>query len=218
MIILLNKKATNVVWHNYKITKVDRHSLYGHKSCVLWITGLSGAGKSTLAVEVEKELYRLHIHSYVLDGDNIRHGLNSNLGFSVEDRQENIRRIGEVAKLFLDAGLFVVTAFISPFREDRQKVRELFKQGDFVEIYIKCSLEECERRDTKGLYEKARRGYIKDFTGISSPYEEPINPELIVDTEKHSIQQCVQEVISYMENAGYTSRRIPNSYQCLTKI
>lgn len=200
---MLNKKATNVVWHKNKVAKEDRHRLYGHKSCVLWFTGLSGAGKSTTAVEVEKELYRLKIHSYVLDGDNIRHGLNNNLGFSAKDRQENIRRVGEVAKLFVDAGLFVVTAFISPFREDRLKVRELFEPGEFVEIYVQCSLEECENRDPKGLYEKARQGQIKDFTGISSPYEAPINPELVVDTENLSVEQCVQQVISYLEDNGY---------------
>lgn len=199
----VSRKATNIVWHNYKITKEDRHRLNGHRSCVLWFTGLSGAGKSTLAVEVEKELYKRKIRSYVLDGDNVRHGLNIDLGFSAEDRQENIRRIGEMAKLFEDAGLFVTSAFISPFREDRQRVREMFETGEFIEIYVKCSIEECAKRDPKGLYEKARKGIIKDFTGISSPYEAPFDPELEVDTEKESIEECVQKVINYLEKKEY---------------
>ena len=199
----MSNKATNVVWHKYKINKEDRHSLYKHKSCVLWITGLSGSGKSTLAVEVERELHNRQIHSYVLDGDNIRHGLNKDLGFSAEDRQENIRRIGEVSKLLVDAGLFAISAFISPFKQDRQMVRELFKQGEFIEIHVKCGIEECEKRDPKGLYEKARQGIIKDFTGISSPYEAPVNPELVVDTEELSIEKCVEQVINYLENNGY---------------
>ena len=202
---------TNVVWHKYKINKEDRHSLYKHKSCVLWITGLSGSGKSTLAVEVEKELYKRKIHSYVLDGDNIRHGLNKDLGFSAKDRQENIRRIGEVSKLLVDAGLFAISAFISPFREDRLKVRELFMPGEFIEIYVKCGIEECENRDPKGLYKKARQGIIKDFTGISSPYEASINPELVVDTEKLKIEECVQQVVSYLEDNGYINPKGQNA-------
>ncbi|MTI85702.1 MAG: adenylyl-sulfate kinase [Firmicutes bacterium] len=200
-------KATNIVWHNNKVTKEDRHLLNGHKSCVLWFTGLSGAGKSTLAVEVEKELYKRQIHSYVLDGDNVRHGLNKDLGFSDEDRQENIRRIGEVSKLFVDAGLFAISAFISPFIEDRQKVRDLFNEGDFIEVHVKCGLEECEKRDPKGLYEKARQGIIKDFTGISSPYEAPINPEVVVDTEKLTIEECVEQVVNYLGNNGYINSK-----------
>ena len=154
-------------------------------------------------VEVEKELCRLKIHSYVLDGDNIRHGLNNNLVFSAKDRQENIRRVGEVSKLFVDAGLLLITAFISPFREDRLAVREFFNPTEFVEIYMKCSLEECEKRAPKGLYEKARQRQIKDFTGISSPYETLLNPELVVDTEKLSLEQCIQQVYSYLEDNNY---------------
>lgn len=196
-------KANNIAWHNSKVTRVDRQRLNGHKSCVLWLTGLSGAGKSTLAVEVEKELYKHQLLSYVLDGDNVRHGLNSDLGFSAEDRKENIRRIGEVSKLFVDAGLFVVTAFISPFREDRSRVRELFKYSEFIEVYVKCSLEECEKRDVKGLYKKARKGEINDFTGISSPYEPPIAPEVEVDTSKQAIEESVDKVISYLINNNY---------------
>ena len=203
----MSTKATNIVWHNYKVIKEDRHRINGHKSCILWITGLSGAGKSTLAVEVEKELYKRQIHSYVLDGDNIRHGLNSDLGFNAKDRQENIRRIGEVSKLLVDAGLFAISAFISPFREDRQKVRDLFNPGEFIEIYVKCGLEECEKRDPKGLYEKARQGIIKDFTGISSPYEAPINPELVVDTEELTIEECVEHVVSYLKCNGYINSK-----------
>ncbi|ACV64760.1 adenylylsulfate kinase [Desulfofarcimen acetoxidans DSM 771] len=200
-------KAANIVWHKYKVKKEDRYRINGHKSCVLWITGLSGSGKSTLAVEVEKELYKCKVHSYVLDGDNIRHGLNKDLGFSAEDRQENIRRIGEVSKLLVDAGLLVISAFISPFREDRLKVRELFKTGEFIEIYVKCGLEVCEKRDPKGLYEKARQGIIKDFTGISSPYEVPITPELVVDTEELKIEECVDQVINYLMNNGYINSK-----------
>ncbi len=201
--INLDNKATNIVWHDNKVTKKDRCLLNGHKSCVLWFTGLSGSGKSTLAVEVEKELHKNKILSYVLDGDNVRHGLNVDLGFSAKDRQENIRRIGEVAKLFVDAGLFVVTAFISPFREDRQKVRDLFEAGEFVEIHVNCSIDVCEKRDPKGLYEKARQGIIKDFTGISSPYETPMNPELVINTDKQSIEKSVEQVMKYLQTNGY---------------
>jgi adenylylsulfate kinase len=163
---------------------------------------LSGAGKSTLAIALEKELYDFGIRSYVLDGDNIRHGLNKNLGFSPEDRKENIRRIGEVAKLFVDAGLFALSAFISPYREDRQMVRERFVPGEFIEVYVKCPLEVCERRDPKGLYKKARKGEIQNFTGISAPYEEPLNPEIIVETDKQTLEQSVQQIIGYLKERG----------------
>ncbi|HBX23513.1 MAG TPA: adenylyl-sulfate kinase [Desulfotomaculum sp.] len=200
-------KATNIVWHDSKITKGDRYHLNGHKSCVLWLTGLSGSGKSTLAIEVEKELYKHRILSYVLDGDNVRHGLNKDLGFSTSDRQENIRRIGEVAKLFVDAGLFVITAFISPFKEDRQKVRELFEPGEFVEIHVNCSIDICEKRDPKGLYEKARQGIIKNFTGISSPYEAPVRPELVINTDEQTIEESVEQVINYLRNHGYLGKK-----------
>lgn len=199
----METKATNIVWHQAKVIKEDRHQLNNHKSCTLWFTGLSGSGKSTLANEVEKLLFQRHIRSYVLDGDNIRHGLNKNLGFSPEDRKENIRRIGEVSKLFVDAGLFVLTAFISPYREDRDMVRELFDHGEFIEIFVKCSLEECERRDPKGLYQKARKGEIKEFTGISAPYEPPSTPELIIDSGKQSVEESALQVISYLKENGY---------------
>ncbi|WP_274364309.1 adenylyl-sulfate kinase [Paenibacillus thermotolerans] len=196
-------KATNIVWHETNITKADRQLKNLHKSCVLWFTGLSGAGKSTLANAVEKELYNHNIRSYVLDGDNIRHGLNKNLGFGPEDRKENIRRIGEVAKLFVDAGLFAITAFISPFREDRELARNMVDQHEFIEIYVKCSLEECERRDPKGLYKKAREGKIKEFTGISSPYEPPVSPELIIESDKQPLSYSVQMVMNFLEENGY---------------
>ncbi|OPH53172.1 adenylyl-sulfate kinase [Paenibacillus ferrarius] len=196
-------KATNVVWHNTKITKEDRQRLNNHKSCVLWFTGLSGAGKSTLATEVERELYKYGILAYVLDGDNIRHGLNKNLGFSPDDRKENIRRIGEVSKLFVDSGLFVISAFISPYREDRDMVRAMLPKSEYIEVYVKCSIDVCEQRDPKGLYKKARVGEIKDFTGISAPYEEPTVPELVIETDKQDIEDSVKKIITYIKNKGY---------------
>jgi adenylylsulfate kinase len=196
-------KSENIVWQQTTITKEERHKLNQHKSCVLWFTGLSGAGKSTVANAVEKELYNHNIRAYVLDGDNVRHGLNKNLGFSPEDRTENIRRIGEVSKLFVDAGLFTLTAFISPYREDRDMVRELQGDKEFIEIYVKCSVEECEKRDPKGLYEKARKGEIKGFTGISAPYEEPIKPELTIESDKQSLEESVAKVMSYLKEKGY---------------
>ncbi|MCF6093259.1 adenylyl-sulfate kinase [Microaerobacter geothermalis] len=192
-------KSDNLVWHDSSVKKEDRHRLNGHRSGVIWFTGLSGSGKSTLANAVDRELYKHNIRSYVLDGDNIRHGLNRNLGFSPEDRQENIRRIGEVSKLFVDAGLFVLTAFISPYRNDREMVRRLLNNDEFIEVYVKCSIDECERRDPKGLYEKARKGEIKEFTGISAPYEEPINPEIIIETDKQSLEESVAQVMEYLK-------------------
>ncbi|KHE67417.1 adenylyl-sulfate kinase [Halobacillus sp. BBL2006] len=196
-------KSTNITWHESKVAKAERQELKNHKSPVLWFTGLSGSGKSTLSVEVEKALYELGVHSYRLDGDNVRHGLNKNLGFSPEDRTENIRRIGEVAKLMNDAGLVTLTAFISPYREDRDNVRELFDDGDFVEVYAKCSLEEAENRDPKGLYKKARSGEIKGFTGIDAPYEEPTSPEIVVETDKTSLEDSVKLVINYLQEKKY---------------
>lgn len=189
--------------HNCKITKEDRYLLNGHRGCVLWLTGLSGAGKSTLAAKLEAELYRRQVRAYVLDGDTIRSGLNNDLGFNPEDRRENIRRISEVAKLFFDAGFFVLSALISPYRKDRRLARSLFQQGEFLEIYVKCAMAECERRDPKGLYKKARHGIIKNFTGISSPYEAPISPELIIETDQQPLQECVRQIISYLEDHGY---------------
>lgn len=191
-------KSTNVTWHETSLTKELRRKQNGHESTVLWFTGLSGSGKSTIANAVAKELYNRNIRSYVLDGDNIRHGLNKDLGFSEEDRTENIRRIGEVSKLFVDSGQFVLTAFISPFRADRQIVRDLLEEGEFIEVYIKCPIEECEVRDPKGLYDKARKGIIKDFTGIDSPYEEPEQPEIILESDQYSIEECVEQVIGYL--------------------
>ncbi|WP_301172152.1 adenylyl-sulfate kinase [Brevibacillus nitrificans] len=194
--------TANIVWHPTTVTKEDRQKRAGHKSCVIWFTGLSGAGKSTLANAVENELHQRELASYVLDGDNIRHGLNRGLGFSAEDRKENIRRIGEVAKLFVDAGVITLTAFISPYLEDRALARSLVAEGEFIEVYVKCSLEECERRDVKGLYEKARKGEIGQFTGISSPYEEPITPELVIETGTLSVEQSVATVIDYLHQRG----------------
>jgi len=189
--------------HNCKITKEDRFFLNGHQSCVLWFTGLSGAGKSTLAAALEAELYQRQIRSYVLDGDVLRIGLNNDLSFSPEDRRENIRRVGEVAKLFFDAGLFVLSAFISPYREDRRMVRKLFKQGDFIEIYVKRAIDVCARRDPKGLYKKARQGIIKNFTGINAPYEIPESPEIIVETDKQSLKESVGQIIIYLEHNSH---------------
>ncbi|PWU69721.1 MULTISPECIES: adenylyl-sulfate kinase [Gracilibacillus] len=196
-------KATNIVWHESAITKEDRLKLNDHQSPVLWFTGLSGSGKSTITVALEKALYEKGIRTYRLDGDNIRHGLNNNLGFSPEDRKENIRRIGEVSKLMSDAGLITLTAFISPYREDRDNVRQLLAKGDFIEVYIKCSLESCEARDPKGLYQKARSGEIKQFTGIDAPYEEPLHPELVVNTEQNSIEESVDIILAYLRTNQY---------------
>ncbi|OCT11120.1 adenylyl-sulfate kinase [Paenibacillus pectinilyticus] len=188
----------NLTLQSSTINKQDRRELNQHKSCVLWFTGLSGSGKSALANEVEKLLYTKGIRTYILDGDNIRLGLNKNLSFSAEDRKENIRRIGEVSKLFVDAGILVLTAFISPYESDRQMARNLFSVGEFIEIYVNCSLEVCEKRDPKGLYKKARNGEIKDFTGISAPYETPSSPELSIDTEKYTLKETAESIIAYL--------------------
>ncbi len=197
-------KSTNIYWHEGEITKADRERQNGHKAVCIWYTGLSGSGKSTIAREVEKKLFEMGVKTYVLDGDNIRHGLNKNLGFSPEDRTENIRRIGEVAKLFVDAGMVVMTAFISPYKADRNQVRELMEDGEFVEVYVEADLETCEERDPKGLYKKARSGEIKEFTGISAPYEAPENPELVVNTtEETDVEKNAQKVIDYLISKGY---------------
>jgi adenylylsulfate kinase len=191
--------ATNITWHATTVTKLDRRAQNGHGSCVLWFTGLSGSGKSSIANAVSSELYRQGINEYVLDGDNIRHGLNSDLGFSNHDRTENIRRIGEVAKLFVDSGAVVASAFISPFRSDRDQVRALFEEGEFIEVFVDCPLEECERRDPKQLYAKARRGEIKDFTGINSPYEIPARPEITISSELLTVEEAVEEIFRYLQ-------------------
>ncbi len=195
----MTQKSQNTVWHHATITRKEREELNQHKSVILWFTGLSGAGKSTLAHAVEERLHEYQCRTYVLDGDNVRHGLCGDLGFSNEDRRENIRRIGEVAKLMLEAGVICLTAFISPFIRERQLARSLVPHGDFLEIYCHCDLEICEQRDVKGLYQKARAGKIKHFTGISSDYEAPQNPELIVETGTQSLEACVQQVIELLE-------------------
>jgi len=199
----LKQETKHIVWHDTAVQKQERQQRNQHKSCILWFTGLSGAGKSTLANALEHRLFEQGLNSYVLDGDNVRHGLNKGLGFGEEDRKENIRRIGEVAKLFVDAGLIVCTAFISPFAEDRNRVRALVQEDEFVEIYVRCSLEACEDRDPKGLYKKARTGEISNFTGISSPYEEPLQPELVVDSDQHSIEACVDQMIAFLRERNY---------------
>jgi adenylylsulfate kinase len=198
----------NIKWHDTVISKKDREAVNGHRAAVLWFTGLPSAGKSTLAVEVQSVLFKRGCNVFVLDGDNVRHGLNKNLGFSPEDRAENIRRVSEVAKLFTEAGFLVITAFISPYRKDRDAARRLFADGDFIEVFVRASLEECERRDPKSLYKKARAGEINNFTGISAPYEEPEFPELIVDTEKETKQSCVNMVISWLEQNGYIPKEV----------
>lgn len=198
----MKPKSTNTVWHHATVTRARRESMNGHKPAVLWFTGLSGAGKSTIAHATEECLHQLGCRTYVLDGDNVRHGLCGDLGFSVEDRHENIRRIGEVAKLFAEAGVITLTAFISPLREDRDRVRRLTGQ-DFVEIYCRCPIEICEERDIKGLYKKARAGEIMDFTGVSSPYEEPDNPELVIDSSRMTIEESVGTVMSYLQARSF---------------
>ncbi len=196
------KQSSNVVWHQATIDRTMREKLNGHKGAILWFTGLSGSGKSTLAHAVEDALHALKVRTYVLDGDNIRHGLCGDLGFSDQDRVENIRRIGEVSKLFLEAGTVALTAFISPFKADRDRVRALVEDGDFYEIYCQCDLSVCEERDVKGLYKKARAGEIPEFTGISSPYEAPESPEVIVDTARLSLDESVECVLAALRANG----------------
>ena len=181
--------STNITWHDSEVTKAERQERNGHKSVVIWFTGLSGSGKSTVSVALEKALFEQKITSYRLDGDNIRHGLNKNLG--------------EVGKLMVDAGVVTMTAFISPYEEDRNIVRDILEDGEFIEVYTKCSLDECEARDPKGLYKKARSGEIKEFTGINAPYEEPSNPEIIIDTEQHSVEEAVEEIVAYLKEHKY---------------
>jgi adenylylsulfate kinase len=198
----MHDKSSNTVWHHATVTRHWREAMNGHHAVVIWFTGLSGSGKSTLAHAVEEELHQAGCRTFVLDGDNVRHGLCSNLGFSVEDRRENIRRIAEVAKLMTDAGVIAMTAFISPFQEDREGARSLFPHGDFIEIYCSAPLEVCESRDVKGLYARAKAGEVKEFTGISSPYEPPVKSELVVDTGSQTLEDCVAQVMALLRVRG----------------
>jgi adenylylsulfate kinase len=193
-------KSSNTVWHRATVTRKRREEKNGHKSAVLWFTGLSGSGKSTLAHAVEEQLHQNGLNTFVLDGDNVRHGLCSDLGFSDEDRKENIRRISEIAKLLLEAGVITLTAFISPFKAERAMARSLMPHGDFIEIHCFCPLTVCEQRDVKGLYKKARQGEIKDFTGISSPYEEPEKPDLKIDTDQLTLEESIERVMSLLRS------------------
>jgi adenylylsulfate kinase len=202
---LADQKSTNITWHGGHIGRGHRQELLKQRGATLWLTGLSGSGKSTIAVTAEAALWERGHLAYVLDGDNVRHGLNKNLGFSPEDRTENIRRIGEVAKLFTDTGVIVFTSFISPYRADRDAARALFDEGDFIEVYLDASVEACEKRDPKGLYQKARAGEIPEFTGISAPYEAPLSPELVLDSAGASVDENVARVIEYLEEKGYLS-------------
>ena len=199
-------KATNVTWHDHRVSSEHRCEQKGQKPAVLWFTGLSACGKSTIANTVDHMLYEKGYHTYLLDGDNVRQGLNKNLGFSAEDREENIRRIGEVSKLFVDAGLITLTAFISPYRQDRDNCRALLDDGQFVEVFVNASLETCEGRDPKGLYKKARAGEIKGFTGIDDPYEEPSNPEITLDSDNKDVDTLAAEVVAYLEQNGYLTK------------
>ncbi|MES9993369.1 MAG: adenylyl-sulfate kinase [Candidatus Thiodiazotropha sp.] len=190
----------NIFWHQSTVNRDRREKMNMHRSKLLWFTGLSGSGKSTLAHALEERLHQRGCRTYVFDGDNVRHGLCRDLGFGIEDRTENIRRIGEMSKLFVDAGIIALTAFISPIRKDREKVRELFQGGDFIEVYVKASIEACEARDVKGLYKKARAGEIPNFTGISSPYETPEEPEIVIDTENRKIDECIDDLLESLES------------------
>jgi len=198
----MNSISPNIVWHQATVTRRRRESQNGHASCVLWFTGLSGSGKSTLAHAVEEELHQRGCRTFVLDGDNVRHGLCGDLAFSEADRSENIRRVGEAARLFVEAGVIVLTAFISPFRDDRERVRRLIGDADFIEVYCHCPLEVCEERDVKGLYRKARQGLIKEFTGISSPYEEPVQLAYSINTAQTTVADSVGQVMDLLVGHG----------------
>jgi len=200
-------KSTNITWHEGSVTRAQREKALEQRGVTIWLTGLSGSGKSTIAVAAQGVLHERGHLAYVLDGDNVRHGLNKNLGFSPEDRTENIRRIGEVAKLFTDAGLVTLTSFISPYRADRDAVRAIMGDGDFLEVFVDASVETCESRDVKGLYAKARAGEIPEFTGISAPYEEPESPELVLDTNRQTVEESVGRLIGYLEEKGYLTSR-----------
>ena len=196
----------NVVWHHATVTRERRQQQNGHKSVVLWFTGLSGAGKSTLAHAVEEKLHQRNARTFVLDGDNVRHGLCSDLTFNDEDRKENIRRIGETAKLMLESGVIVLSAFISPFREDRRVARKLYPHGEFIEVYCDCSIEVCESRDPKGIYKKARSGEVAHFTGLSSPYEIPEKPEITIKTDELPLKESVQQIVRYLQDRGIITK------------
>ena len=200
---MVQPKSKNLTWHEGQVSRTDREDRLGQRGCCIWLTGLSGSGKSTIAVSAEQALAEAGRLTYILDGDNIRQGLNSNVGFSPEDRTENIRRIGEVAKLFIDTGVIVFASFVSPYRADRDGVREIMGDGDFVECHVAASLETCEGRDVKGLYEKARAGEIPEFTGISAPYEAPEKPELVIDTNGQTVDESVQVLVDYLRKEGY---------------
>lgn len=197
--------STNIAWHHATVTRERREAQNGHRGAIIWFTGLSGSGKSTLAHATEEKLHQRGCRTFVLDGDNVRHGLCGDLGFSVKDRQENIRRVGEVSKLYLEAGVIVLTAFISPFREDRERVRLMVEKSDFIEIYCNATIDVCEMRDVKGLYKKARTGQIGEFTGISAPYEAPEHPDLMVETGSSGLEECVQQVLDEMIRHGILS-------------
>ena len=201
-------KSGNITWQHGMVSRADRERVRGHRGAVLWFTGLSGSGKSTVAAELERRLLERGCSTYVLDGDNVRHGLNRDLGFAPEDRSENNRRIGEVAKLFCDACVLCLCAFISPYREDRARLRAGMAQGDFLEIYVRASLAACEQRDPKGLYKKARAGQIPDMTGIGAPYEEPEKPEVVVDTEHGQLEQNVSHLLEFLERHGYIQKSV----------
>jgi adenylylsulfate kinase len=202
---MTTKKAEHVYWHQGAITRSDRQRLNGHQGFTIWFTGLSGSGKSTLAVATEEALYERGFHTFILDGDNVRHGLNKDLGFSPADREENIRRLGEVAKILRDCGLINLVAFISPYRKDRRMARSLSEDDSFVEVFVDCPVEICEKRDPKGVYQKARQGIIKSFTGISAPYEPPERPELHLQTDQLSVGECVHRIMSYLKTNQYIS-------------
>jgi adenylyl-sulfate kinase len=199
--LLSGIKSTNIFWTTGEVTREERERRNNHRGAVIWLTGLSGAGKSTIATELERELFTMGLHTYVLDGDNVRHGLSANLGFSPEDRTENIRRVGEVAKLFADAGVLVITAFISPYRDDRRLVREILEAGEFIEVWVNAPLQVCEARDTKGLYKKARAGQIHDFTGVSAPYEPPEKAEIVVHTDKQTVKESAAQIVDFLKIA-----------------
>ncbi len=192
----------NVIWHHAKVSKRDRWLKNSHRSALIWITGLSASGKSTIAVELERRLFEYHINTFILDGDNVRHGLNKDLGFSEKDRKENMRRVGEMARLLVDAGILTIAAFISPYASDRAAIRNLFHKEEFIEVYLKCDLTVCEARDPKGLYKRARNGEIPDFTGISAPYEEPAKPELLLQTDSFPVNESVDRIFSYLTQKG----------------